>query len=145
MKGPRTLAIAAFAFAIAVTPLGSFLNGGVFETFMPAEYGRSPVRVLVHDHTGLVAATATYSSESVASVTRTDARTLLVPWQVCGGQADLTFARAKSGYVVISPSRAAGWCGFFSPSNNGVTALSLRAPIDRATVQFPPIAKESAD
>jgi hypothetical protein len=134
----RALLVAGLAVAIAVTPLSSLLNGGVFETWLPAEYGRGPVRVLLHDGTGLVSAAVTYSASDMSSIgdRAGDPRLLVVPWGACGAQADLTFSMTGDGYAIAAPLAESGWCSWFVGSANGITVLTLRAPVDASAVEF---------
>ena len=131
------LAIGVFVIAVAMTPLGSILYGGVYDSWLTRSHDRGPVGVLVHDQTGIVAAAATYPNDGVDwSVDGSHARVLVVPWSVCGGRADLVFSRTATGYEAQAPTVEFGWCSWFTGSTNGVTALSLRAPIDTSEVDF---------
>ena len=137
MGKPRTLAIAAFAFVIATTPLGSLLNGGVHEAWMPASalgFGWGRVKVIVEDRTGLVAGIA--ASDWGRPDPSPDDRMLVLGW--LGGCSDqqiwLTLRAVGDGYRV-DKSEIGNGCPFMVGIGRTVTMVT-RAPVDPARVAF---------
>jgi hypothetical protein len=116
------------AVAVAVMPLGGLFSGGVFETWVGGNQFRPPVRVLVHDETGLVRAAIGMSEDR--SVGKSPMAVTVPISGDCGTRVvHLAFRHTSSDYVIQQRNDGLG-CVFFDLWGWGSVSLMLWAPVD---------------
>lgn len=140
MRRPRTLAIAVFAVAIAITPLSAVTSGGHFEYRYPATglfdwFGHT---VAVDDRTGLIAGIGPAHPTALGSVANVahSGNWLLVEWSAggCDSHSRLRFEGVDVGYLIVVTSGGRR-CSFLSLTSYALV-LKLWSPVDAENVSL---------